>query len=250
MLFTAHLFSFVLPRTVLIMSRIYSFEGQLFPSVTTILRETEDKESRDRLRKWMHQMDSRYGKEYTEQQLQDSMDRGTIIHELAENYLSSHGDYLPDPSAYPQWERLSIAMFWNHLEPWLRLHRSMVNKFEAPVFYLGEYPYAGRADLVLANHKGTFTLVDFKTSKRQKMRKWIKEHLYQCTAYALAWEQMEPRVVDYLEILVLSPDARQSFLEDNWRDLIPGWQQRCKDFYENHWERVRAKCSNVETFVV
>ncbi len=232
------------------MSRIYSFDGQLLPSVTTILRETEDKESRDRLRKWMHQMDSRYGYDYAAQQMHDSAMRGTIIHELAENYLNNEGAYLPDPSAYPQSEELSIAMYWNHLEPWLRLHQSLIYQFEVPVIYRGEYPYAGRADVVLSNYAGNFTLADFKTSKRQKMRKWIKEHLYQCAAYALAWEQMQSKVVDYLEIIVISPEARQGFLEDNWRDLIPDWQERCKDFYENHWERVRAKCSNIETFVV
>ena len=48
---------------------------------------------------------------------------------------------------------------------------------------------AGRVDCI-AEWNGKLSVIDFKTSRKEKRKEWIESYFMQCTAYAIMFEEM------------------------------------------------------------
>lgn len=127
-------------------------KGKIYPSVTTVLRKTQNPGQQYGLRKWIQKV----GEEEAEKIKIAAAHRGTLTHAHAEKYLVEGIDEGCHEDALPYWK--SIKCFANQIEE--------VRMMEASVFHHG-LRYAGTVDL-LAVHKGSLTLVDWKTSDKPK----------------------------------------------------------------------------------
>ena len=111
------------------------------------------------------------GEEEAEKITKAATSRGTDMHTLVENYL-----YNRDlPSVQP----ISDFLFkisktdLNDINNIYTLEGSLYSK---------QLGIAGTVDCI-AEHKGELAIIDFKTSKKPKPRKWIEHYFVQCMAY-------------------------------------------------------------------
>ena len=77
---------------------------------------------------------------------------------------------------------------------------------------------AGRVDCV-AEFDGVLSIIDFKTSRKLKKKKWIEGYFIQESAYAIMWEERtKTPIVNLVTIISVDGEPAQVFKEhrDNW----------------------------------
>jgi len=207
--------------------RTYETPIGKLPSVTTILRATEEEKDKDRLRKWQHKQDKIHGVEQANNNSDDRLNRGKEIHAAIENLHK----FNVEPA---EWIHEGNAQRWKHLQPFLKSIKIM----ECERFIWHNSGYAGTADLV-AIMDDQPTLLDWKTSDRIKKRQWIDEAFIQTAAYAKAWNfsalptQDSPAYLNditQLAVIVISPEKLQIFTENNIKKYEKLWDERLLKF--------------------
>jgi genome maintenance exonuclease 1 len=115
--------------------------------------------------------------------------RGTRIHSLAEKYLLNE---TVNPDMF------DIEM-WNKFKPILHNIDNIYAVEQS--LYSDHLEVAGTVDCI-AEYNGRMSVIDFKTSKRIKQRDNIHDYFMQCSAYAVAFEEMTKIPVPQLVILI------------------------------------------------
>jgi len=115
--------------------------------------------------------------------------RGTRIHSLAEKYLLNE---TVNPDIF------DIEM-WNKFKPILHNIDNIYAVEQS--LYSDHLEVAGTVDCI-AEYNGRMSVIDFKTSKRIKQRDNIHDYFMQCSAYAVAFEEMTKIPVPQLVILI------------------------------------------------
>ena len=118
--------------------------------------------------------------------------RGTDFHEAVEVYMRNN------ELDWNQFKPATQFMF-HHAKPYLDKIDN-VHAIERTLYseYLG---LAGRVDCI-AEYEGELAVIDFKTSKKPKPRKWIDHYFVQCAAYAcMLYEMKEIPVKKFVIIM-------------------------------------------------
>ena len=183
-------------------ARVYRTpSGVLYPSVTTVtgmLKQHIFEKWRDRV-----------GEAEANRVSKQAAARGTRIHQLCEDYLSNRSlvfDNLLDQSL---WSNLEVSL--NDI--------NQIHALETRL-YSDHLQVAGTVDCI-AQYKGTLSVIDFKTSKREKDKADISDYFMQCAAYAVAFEERTGIPVPQLVIIMAIDDSpTKVFVEqrDNWVD--------------------------------
>jgi len=163
-------------------TRVYQTPtGNKYPSVTTVTGLLK-KQSIIAWRK-------RVGEEEANKISSTAARRGTRIHSLAEKYLLNE-------SVNP--DMFDIEM-WNKFKPILH-NINNIYALEQSLFS-DHLEVAGTVDCI-AEYNGKMSVIDFKTSKRIKQRDNIHDYFMQCSAYAVAFEEMTKIPVPQIVILI------------------------------------------------
>ena len=169
-------------------SRVYATpSGKKYPSVTTVTGLLK----KDIINEWR----KRVGDEEANKISSKAAKRGTRIHTLCEKYLLN--------------EEVSAEMFdnemWNSMRPLLD-DIDDIYALEQPL-YSDHLQVAGTVDCI-ARYKGKLSVIDFKSSKRIKHRDDIHDYFIQCSAYAVAFEELTGIPVPRLIILMAVDDEK------------------------------------------
>ena len=163
-------------------TRVYQTPtGNKYPSVTTVTGLLK-KQSIIAWRK-------RVGEEEANRISSTAARRGTRIHSLAEKYLLNE-------SVNP--DMFDIEM-WNKFKPILH-NINNIYALEQSLFS-DHLEVAGTVDCI-AEYNGKMSVIDFKTSKRIKQRDNIHDYFMQCSAYAVAFEEMTKIPVPQIVVLI------------------------------------------------
>lgn len=182
-----------------------------FPSVTSILGETSDKE-------WLKHWENRIGKEEANLISTDATNRGTVMHRLCEIYLNlplslSAKDRLEETLSLSrlddevnQFDARSMivggALFYNYMRANTFVDIEKVIAQEKFVWSTRAGGFAGTLDNLSLLINGQYAIIDFKTSKRLKEDKDIEDYKLQVAAYAVAvWDRFNIKV-DVCRILI------------------------------------------------
>lgn len=183
------------------------------PSVTQILSLTKSKKEEQRLRKWQHKFDKINGVGASEKYSDEAKTKGTIIHSLIQMTLEEKT--IPDCYEFPEFDR--VKTFLKTLN---------VVALEQKVYHPSGY--SGIADCV-ALYENKLTLIDWKTSKREKRRSWIEDYFIQATAYSQAWNYLYPEQQTELVLIVVLGPKLQLF-ESCISEFLPKWHERLNLF--------------------
>jgi hypothetical protein len=181
--------------------------GDVYPSVTTVLGEKLDKSF---LVRWKE----RVGEEEARKISTMAKNRGKIVHTEIENLL------LNKPNAGAGLMPLYAPLF-QKMKPIYQRHIDVVYGIEYPL-WSDTLHTAGRTDLY-ARWDNERSIVDLKGSNKPKKREWITSYFLQTATYAIMVEERTGVHVPQLVVAVMvDHDEPQIFVErtENWRQQV------------------------------
>ena len=203
--------------------RKYEVGGERLPSVTTILKNTQDASKAESLARWKLKV----GEVEAERIKNTAATRGTAMPTYLEHYIkggkvldltdvgreaSSMGQTIID-KGFPDLEEV-----WG---------------VECTLYYPGLY--AGQTDLC-GVYQGRESIIDFKQSNKPKRAEWIEDYKLQLVAYATAHDCIFGTNIEQGVILMCTPDNFfQRFLVNGseFRDYKWKWLRKISDYYRS-----------------
>lgn len=185
-------------------SRVYETpSGKAYPSVTTVTGLLK----KQAIMEWR----KRVGEEEANKISSKAASRGTRIHGLCEQYLLNK-EVVPN---------MFDNDMWKNMKP--HLHNiNNIYALEQPL-YSDHLEVAGTVDCI-AEYNGKMSVIDFKTSKRLKHRDDIHDYFMQCSAYAVAFEEMTKIPVPQLVILIAVDDEQPLVFVEKRNEWIGGFK--------------------------
>ncbi len=165
--------------------------GVKLPSVTTVLGHFKKKS----LIEWRNKV----GHEEADKVMYRASTRGTKFHNMLESYLRNEEHFLD--GVMPD-----MKQAFRDIQETLDLIDN-IHYIESPL-YSEKLGVAGRTDCI-AEFAGVPSIIDFKTSLRQKKEAWIDNYFEQGTAYALMYEELVGKPMDQIVIIISCDDSEQ-----------------------------------------
>ena len=196
--------------------RIYRTpNGDVYPSVTTLLKKTQDLSQKLQLQKSIKDTP------HSEYISHEAMNIGTQTHQLIEDYLNNR------PTTILKYDLLSFAHF-ERLKPFL--HKiTEIHGTEEPL-YSNNLKLAGTADTI-GMYDGNLSVIDYKTKRSDQKIQYLNDYFLQCTAYCIMWEELTGHAINQIVILVSSRQGQlQEFIvnPNNYKSAL---NERIAKFY-------------------
>jgi len=192
-------------------------DGKRYPSITTVLGSVSDKSF---LVKWR----ARIGEKEADKISKSSASRGTLNHQLWEKYL--YNEAIDTEEMMPA-TRESFLQLTKIFDTSVENIRILEGKLISHLIKVG-----GTVDCVADFNKVT-SIIDFKTSLREKKREWISGYFKQATAYSIMLEEMTGIRTEQVVICIQVQETGQPqiFIDDplNWIDSL---QEDINNYYK------------------
>ena len=204
-------------------NRLYKTpSGDLYPSITTVLS--------PRNKKGLMEWRKRVGEDVANHVARTAAARGTKVHHMCEDYLNNMS--IDDPEKWAQHKKnfLPYCLF-EQLKNQTFNNIGDIYAQEAGL-YSDKYKVAGRVDCI-AKYKGDISIIDFKTSTKERSDDWNENYYIQGSAYAEMFEELTGIVTDQIVILVVTEDGTvQEFVKQKSNytgllvDAISDWREQ------------------------
>ena len=189
-------------------------DGKKYPSITTVLSERGN----EGITKWRESV----GEQAANTIMRSAAKRGTAVHTLTEDYLNnrelSKQDVLP------------TALF-----SILKTELDNINNIVLQEGTLCSHKWgvAGRVDCI-ADYKGVLSVIDFKTSTKEKKEEWIENYFIQGSAYCEMYEERFDQPIDRVVILIVTEDGGIQTFSKRKDDYLPLLKTAIKEFNEKN----------------
>ena len=203
--------------------------GILYPSITTVLS-TRKKEG---LFEWRKKV----GNEVANYVARTSANRGTAVHHMCEDYLNNYPIDWPDKWKEHEKKFLPYCLF-------KQLKKSVLEKIDnirsqECALFSHKYRVAGRVDCI-AEYDGELSIIDFKTSTKERTDEYNENYYIQAAAYAEMFEEQTGTPIEQIVILVVTEDGVvQEFVKKKY-DYIPLLVESIDNFTKD-WEEENDK---------
>ena len=154
--------------------------------------------NREIFRSWR----ARVGNEEADKVTKAATSRGTDMHTLTEHYLKNED--------LPTVQPLSEILF-KQSKPQLNLIDN-IHALEKSMYSL-QLGIAGTVDCI-AEYDGELAIIDFKSSKKPKPRKWIDHYFVQCAAYACMLFELKDIAVKKFVIIMSCENGEVKVYEE------------------------------------
>ena len=196
-------------------------EGKFYPSITTVLK-NRDKQG-------LHEWRERVGEDVANYVARKSATRGTQVHHYCEKYLDN-GYENKDWNEYKKGRFLSYCLF-SQLKPYLDECIGLVHCQEKALWH-DYYKIAGRVDCI-AEWDGVLSVIDFKTSTKEREDSWNENYYIQASAYAEMYRERTNTEINQIVILVVTEDGVvQEFIKDKnsyiplLKESVKAWKNK------------------------
>ena len=180
-------------------------EGEKYPSITTVLS--------NRKKEGLFEWRKRVGNDVANYVARTSASRGTKVHHMCEDYLNNEFDEEKHKKDF-----LPFCLF-NQLKDQALCNLNNIYAQEAGL-YSDKYKVAGRVDCV-AEYKDTLSIIDFKTSTKERSDDWNENYYIQGSAYAEMFEERTKIKIDQVVILVVTEDGTVQEFVKSKQDYLP-----------------------------
>lgn len=202
--------------------RRYHINGNVYPSITSVLSKTMDAEKSTILHDWKNWV----GEDGAENIKKYATTRGEGVHSLIEKYV------LADPSFMHTYETSSdkIKRLFNQAKDVLE-DVDNVRLIEKPL-YSKVLKIAGRVDMI-SDFRNKLSVVDFKTSTKRKIKSEITDYFIQKSFYALCYKELYGENIEQIVTLITTEYGMKAsvFVEDP-RNYYPLLINKVKKFYK------------------
>ena len=200
-------------------------EGEKYPSITTVLS--------NRKKEGLFEWRKRVGNDVANYVARTSASRGTKVHHMCEDYLNNEFDEEKHKKDF-----LPFCLF-NQLKDQALCNMNNIYAQEAGL-YSDKYKVAGRVDCV-AEYKDTLSIIDFKTSTKERSDDWNENYYIQGSAYAEMFEERTKIKIDQVVILVVTEDGTVQEFVKSKQDYLPMLEESM-----NEWSRTNETPINID----
>ena len=204
-------------------------DGKLYPSITTVLS--------TRNKKGLFEWRKKVGDEIANYVARTSANRGTAVHHMCEDYLNNFPVDLPVKWKEHEKKFLPYCLF-------KQLKKSVLEKIDnirsqECALFSHKYRVAGRVDCI-AEYNGELSIIDFKTSTKERTDEYNENYYIQAAAYAEMFEEQTGTPIEQIVILVVTEDGVvQEFVKKKY-DYIPLLVESIDNFTKD-WEEENDK---------
>ena len=172
--------------------RLYTTpEGNKYKSITTVLSNY----NKQAIMEWRQSV----GEEQANKISRRAADRGTKVHKICEDYLKNEIPELKMQMMMPDLKELFFK-----IKPHIDENVGKIYSQEQAL-YSDKYRIAGRVDLI-AEWNGKLSVIDYKTSTKQKEEQDIQNYFMQCTAYALMFAERTGMWIDDIVVMIATEE--------------------------------------------
>ena len=190
----------------------------IYPSITSVLS------IRDK--KGLHEWRQKVGEDVANHVMIQAANRGTAVHNMVEDYLNN-----VDLDQVEKYQKQFIPrMMFNVLKKECLLGINNIRLQEAQM-YSSDYTVAGRCDCI-ADYDGVPSIIDFKTSTKEKNEDWIENYFIQGRAYAEMYKEHFDEEINQVVILVVTEEGTTQVFKKNKNDYLPKLKEAVEKFYE------------------
>ena len=199
-------------------------EGKLYPSITTVLQ----KRKMAGLMEWRKSV----GDDVANYIARTAAHRGTKVHHMCEDFLNNNFDEEVHKKNF-----LPYVLF-GQLKPVLMQKVNNILAQECGL-YTDKYRVAGRVDCI-AEYNGVKSIIDFKTSRKERNDEWNESYYIQASAYAEMFEERTGIEINQIVILVVTEDGVVQEFVKNKGEYLPMLVEAIDDFTTD-WEKENEK---------
>lgn len=192
--------------------------GERYPSVTTVLGELNKKA----ILEWR----KRVGEEQANKISGRASRRGTKLHSLCEQYLLGDLSDMKRRSLMP----LDKMMF-NQLKSSLDENVNNIHCLEQAL-YSHKLRIAGRVDLI-AEWNGELSVIDFKSSTKEKKEENIQNYFMQCTAYSEMFEEITGIEINKIVVAIATEEQVPQFFIKHKKDYLDKLVKHVENYHIN-----------------
>jgi ATP-dependent exoDNAse (exonuclease V) beta subunit len=177
--------------------------GEKYKSITTVL----SNHNKQAIIEWRE----RIGAEEATKISTKAATRGTKVHKICEDYINNE---IPE---------LKMQMMMPDLKEMFFKIKPIIDEKLGDVYsqeqalYSHKLRIAGRVDLI-GMWNGKLSVIDFKTSARQKEESYIQNYFMQCTAYALMFSELTGMWIDDIVVLIATGEGEAQLFERQIHD--------------------------------
>ena len=180
-------------------------EGNKYPSITTVLSV--------RNKKGLFEWRKRVGDDVANYVARKAANRGTSVHHMCEDYINNDFDEEKHKKKF-----LPYVLF-------NQLRESVLQKIDNIYaqecgLYSDKYKVAGRVDCI-AEYDGKLSIIDFKTSSKERSDGWNESYYIQASAYAEMFEERTGIAINQVVILVVTEDGVVQEFVKNKTEYLP-----------------------------
>jgi genome maintenance exonuclease 1 len=177
--------------------------GEKYKSITTVLGNY----NKQAIMEWRE----RVGAEEANKISTKAANRGTKVHKICENYINNEIPELKMQMMMPDLKELFFK-----IKPIIDEKLGDVYSQEQAL-YSHKLKIAGRVDLI-GMWNGKLSVIDFKTSNKQKEEEDIQNYFMQCTAYALMFSELTGMWIDDIVVLIATGEGEAQLFERQIHD--------------------------------
>ena len=188
-----------------------------YPSITTVLS------IRDK--KGLHEWRKRVGEEVANHVMIQAANRGTAVHNMVEDYLNN-----VDLTQVDKYKKQFLPrMMFDVLKPELAKINNI--RLQEAQMFSENYTVAGRVDRI-GEYDGVLSIIDFKTSTKEKKEDWIENYFIQGSAYAEMYKEHFGEEPTQVVILVTTEEGTTQVFKKNKVDYLPRLKEAVENFYK------------------
>jgi ATP-dependent exoDNAse (exonuclease V) beta subunit len=177
--------------------------GEKYKSITTVL----GNHNKQAIMEWRE----RIGAEEANKISTKAATRGTKVHKICEDYINNATNEFRLQTMMPDLKE----MFFK-IKPIIDEKLGDVYAQEQAL-YSHQLKIAGRVDLI-GMWNGKLSVIDFKTSAKQKEESYIQNYFMQCTAYALMFSELTGMWIDDIVVLIATGEGEAQLFERQIHD--------------------------------
>ena len=197
--------------------RVYEVGDNKYPSISTICS--------FRNRKSIAEWRARVGAEEANKISKRATTAGTTVHSMIEDYLNNELDI----GKYAD-KHLAKILFTQAKQMLARINN--IHFQEAPL-YSHEFAIAGRVDCI-AEFDGKLSIIDFKTSSKEKKEEWVEGYFVQETGYAKMYEERSGIKVEQIVTLITCQTGDTQVFIKNPDDYVPLLKDYIAEYNDAH----------------
>ena len=187
--------------------------GHIYLSATTMLSATMPDHKKNGLQDWRN----RVGEETAIKISKRATDIGTLLHNMAEEYLNNFEIISKVNSEKEEDEMTTTAK--NHFKQLLPFLNKIDKVYETEIpLYHEELRLGGTSDCI-GEYDGVPSIIDFKTSKKEKYEEWIEDYFLQATLYSMMYYHLTG--IQISQIVILISGEEDSSANHFVKDITP-----------------------------